>query len=183
MNKIVLGVAGEIASGKGTVAQYVEKKYLGSKYSFSSSLRDVARRMHLEESRENLQKISTMFRDNFHDHILSEVIYHDVANDIHGVIAVDGVRRLADIAYLKKIPGFKLIYVETDLEKRYERLTKRGQNTDDNTKTLDEFRADHQREAELQIKQLKNHADEVIDNNGSFEDLYKQIDNLINKYS
>jgi dephospho-CoA kinase len=181
MKKIVLGFAGEIAAGKGTAADYVKEKYNGSKFGFSVCLRDVAKRMHLEESRENLQKISTIFRENFHDDILSEVVYEDVKKENNEIIAIDGVRRLADIEYLKKLEGFRLIYIETSMEKRYERIVKRGQNSDDNGKTFEQFQKDHEREAEQQIKNLKNQADFVVDNNGSFEDLYAQIDEIISK--
>lgn len=177
--KIILGLAGEIASGKGTTAQYIIDKHNGSSHRFSTMLRDVARRMYLEESRENLQKISTIFRQNFHDDLLSMVIAKDVENDSHEIIAIDGVRRLADISYLQKLDGFKLVYIEADIKKRFDRITKRGENTDDTEKTFEEFKKDHEREAELQIRELKDHADFVIDNNNDFNNLYRQIDKII----
>lgn len=178
--KLILGLAGEIASGKGTVAKYVIEKYNGSSHRFSTMLRDVANRMYLENNRENLQKISTIFRENFYDDILSQVISRDVENDAHEIMTVDGVRRFPDIEHLRKIPGFKLIYIETSMENRYDRIVKRGENTDDSSKTFEDFKKDHEREAEQMIKDLKKGADFVIDNNGSFEDLHKQIDNIIN---
>lgn len=181
MPKIILGLAGEIASGKGTTAKYICEKYLGSTHRFSTALRDVAQRMYLEENRENLQKISTIFRENFFDDILSAVIAKDVANDKCEIIAIDGVRRMADISYLQKIPGFKLVYIEAGMNNRYKRITTRGENVDDNIKTFEEFEKDHQREAELQIKDLKSKANFVVDNNGNFDELYKQIDLIIKK--
>lgn len=179
MEKIILGITGEIASGKGTIAEYLIKEHRATSHRFSTSLRDVAKRMHLKESRENLQKISTLFRENFDDNLLSMVIYKDVEGDDNELIVIDGVRRMADIEFLKKLPGFKLVYVDADMKTRYERITKRGENSDDNTKTFEEFEKDHQREAELQIKDLKEKASVVIDNNGTFEDLYKQVDNIV----
>jgi dephospho-CoA kinase len=181
MSKTILGLAGEIASGKGTAAKYICEKYGGSSHRFSTMLRDVAKRMYLEENRENIQKISTIFRQNFSDDLMSKVIYHDVKNDEHEYVTVDGVRRAPDIDYLKKLSGFKLVYIEADMEKRFERLTKRGENTDDVGKSFEEFKKDHERETELRIKDLKNIADFVIDNNGSFEELYRQIDSIIEK--
>ncbi|MFZ2154487.1 MAG: AAA family ATPase [Candidatus Moraniibacteriota bacterium] len=181
MTKIILGIAGEIAAGKGTTAKYLIERYGASTHRFSTALRDVARRMYLDESRENLQKISTLMRENFDDNILSMVIYKDVENDAHQVIAIDGVRRMADIEYLKKIPEFKLVYVETSMENRYERIVKRGENVDDNTKTFEGFKLDHEREAELQVRELKNHADFVIDNNGTLKDLLLQVDEIVSQ--
>ena len=181
MSKIILGLSGEIASGKGTTAKYICEKYSGSSHRFSTMLRDIAKRMYLQENRENLQKISTIMRENFFDDILSSVIAKDVESDKHNVIAIDGVRRPADIEYLKKLTGFKLVYIQADMKKRYERIVGRGENIDDKTKTFEEFQKDHEREAERQIKDLKNRAEYVIDNNGSLKDLYKQIDEIIKK--
>src|SRR4030042_5110114 len=177
--KIILGLAGEIASGKGTTAQYIIDKYNGSSHRFSTMLRDVARRMYLEENRENLQKLSTIFRQNFHDNILSIVISKDMANDSHEIIVLDGVRRLADIANLKKLENFRLAFIETSLKKRFERIRKRKENTDDEKKAFEEFKRDHEKEAEFQIRKLKDQTDYIIDNNSSLEDLYKQIDKMI----
>jgi len=179
MSKVVFGITGEIASGKGTATKYLLEKYNASSHRFSTMLRDVAKRMHLEENRENLQKISTIFRENFSDDLLSQVIYHDVQTDESEVVVIDGVRRMSDIEYLKKLPGFRLIYIDTEMETRYGRLVKRGENTDDINKTFEEFKIDSEREAERRIKDLKQDANFVIDNNGTFEDLYRQIDVII----
>ena len=179
MNKIIFGITGEISSGKGTVTKYLLEKYNSSSHRFSTMLRDVAKRMHLEENRENLQKISTIFRESFSDDLLSQVIFHDVKADQNEIVVIDGVRRMSDIEYLKKLPGFHLIYIDTEMEKRYERLIKRGENTDDAGKTLEEFKIDNEREAEKRIKDLKADASFLIDNNGGFEELYSQIDNTV----
>ncbi|OGI15731.1 MAG: hypothetical protein A2Z52_01030, partial [Candidatus Moranbacteria bacterium RBG_19FT_COMBO_42_6] len=146
---------------------------------FSTMLRDLARRMYIEENRDDLQKISTFFRQNFGEDIMSKVIFNDVKNDDNEIIVVDGVRRIMDIRYLKDLPGFKLVYIEAEMEKRYERITNRRENTDDAIKTLDEFKLDHKQESELQIKDLKNQADFVVDNNGSIEELFRQINEII----
>lgn len=179
--KTVLGLAGEIAAGKGTVAAYLEEKHGAKKRAFSDSLKDVCERLHLEKNRDNLQKLSTMFRENFHDNILSEVVFHDAREDKVGIVAIDGVRRKADIEFFKDVPGFKLVYLEADMKTRYERITKRGEKSDDNSKTFEQFEEDHTKEAELEIRGLKEIADFVIDNNGSFEQLYIQVDEIIAK--
>ncbi len=179
--KMVLGIAGEIASGKGTLAKYIKEKKGGNIHRFSTALRDVAHRMHLEESRENLQKISTIFRENFNDNLLSEVIYHDAQADEHPIMVIDGVRRMADIEKLRSLPDFHLIYIDTEIKIRYERIIKRKENSDDATKTFADFKLDHQREAERQIKDLKKYADFVINNNGSFLELYHQVDKIIDE--
>lgn len=181
MQKIIFGLAGEMASGKGTVAKYLGKKYKGNSHRFSTMLRDLAKRMYLEESRDTLQKISEIFRQKFGEDILAKVIYRDVENDQHKIVVVDGVRRAPDIKYLQTFPNFKLIYIETSLEKRFVRTKRRYENSDDEVKTFAEFKKDQRKEAELQIKGLKAKADFLIKNDGTFKELYAQIEKIIKK--
>lgn len=179
MAKLILGVAGEMGSGKGTIAQHIVKEHGGSVHRFSTILRDVLDRLYLEQSRDNLQALSTVLRKNFGEDLLAKSMYHDGQNDKHDIVIVDGVRRMADIAYLKELPHFKLVYVETDLEVRYKRIVKRGENADDAKKTLNEFEKANQDESESQVRDLKNYANYVTDNNGTFVELYKQVEDII----
>jgi dephospho-CoA kinase len=179
MKKVIFGLTGEMASGKGTVAQYLTKKYGGNSHRFSTILRDLTKRLYLEESRENLQKISKSLRKDFGEDLFSKIIFQDVKKDRYPIIVIDGVRRLADIKYLNTLPHFYLIYIEAELEKRFLRTRLRQENSDDAAKTLSEFKKEQLQEAELQIKSLKAKADFVIDNNGSREDLYFQIDQIV----
>lgn len=181
MPKIILGLTGEIASGKGTAAKYIIGKYQAGSHRFSTMLRDVLDRLYLPQSRENMQLISLALRQNFGEDILARVMAEEVKNDISEVVAIDGVRRLADIKYLRELPEFKLVYIETDMKKCYERIVGRGENPDEKRKTFEEFQKDHEQDAELQIKDLKNSADFVIDNNGALEELYRQVEKVIKK--
>lgn len=181
MDKIILGLVGEIASGKGTTAKYLQDKYAGKTHRFSTMLRDVATRMHLEESRENLQKLSTAFRQYFGDDILSTAIYHDVSSDTNALVVIDGIRRYPDIKQMSTLPEFRLVYIEASAENRYKRIIERGENADDKNKTFEEFKKDHDWETEKDIVGLKSKADFIINNDGSLTDLYPQIDKIINE--
>jgi dephospho-CoA kinase len=179
MAKLILGITGEMVSGKGTIAKYIVNEDRGSTHRFSTILRDILDRVYLEQSRENMQTLSTILRKNFGEDMMAKSMYHDVQNDEHDLVIVDGVRRMADIIYLRELPHFKLVYVEADMEVRYNRLTKRGENTDDKKKTLEEFKVDHDDESEMQIRELKNYADYVVNNDGTFAELYKRVDEII----
>lgn len=179
MNKIILGLVGEPASGKGTVVKYLEKKYGASSHRFSNPLRDVLNRLHLEVDRKNMQDISIILRSQFGQDLLAKIISQDAANDHNSIVIVDGVRRPADIEYLKKLPEFKLAYITTDIKTRYERLVQRGENTDDKTKTFEDFAKEHEVETEANIPTIGKTADFIIDNSKGLEELYKQIDKII----
>ena len=133
--KIILGFAGEIASGKGTAAKYLVERHKAATYRFSTMLRDIVERLYLSVDREHMQRTSTMLRREFGEDVLAKVMFEDARNDTHQLIVIDGVRRLEDVKYLREIPEFKLCYVSAPLKTRYERLLTRGENADDSAKT------------------------------------------------
>lgn len=181
MAKLILGICGEMGSGKGTIAQYLTGQKGGGSHRFSTMLRDVLDRLFIDQSRENIQNLSTMLRQTFGDDLMAKVMYHEASKDQHDIVVIDGVRRLSDIIFLQKLPEFKLIYVEAIIETRYTRISTRGENADDNTMTFEEFVKAHQAEPETQILDLKTHADIVLDNNGSLENLHTKLDQIIDK--
>ena len=104
MAKIILGLVGPIASGKDTVKKYLEKKYGATGCRFSSILRDILERIDLPNSRENMQELSTILRQKFGEDILAKAIASDAIKLKSNIVIVDGVRRMADIKFLKNTP-------------------------------------------------------------------------------
>lgn len=177
--KIILGFVGDLAGGKGTICKYLKEKYGVNSYRYSTMLRDVLNRLYIPESRENLQLISKILRENFGQDLLSKVIADDVAHDPAKLVAVEGIRRPTDITYLEKMPGFNLIYITAEAKTRWERLVKRAENPGDSEKTFETFLKDEQAEADKLIKELGTKAQYKIDNNGSFEEFYNQMENIL----
>jgi len=181
MAKIIIGISGEMASGKDTVKKYLAEKYKASSYKLSSLVRDVLKVLCLPDTRGNMNGLSVLLRKNFGEDIFSRVMFEAVKNDINEYIVIDGVRRIEDLKYLNNLPGFSFIYVESDLEKRYERIVKRKENPDDINKSPEDFRREHLEDAETQITGLKEYADFVVENNGTLEELHEKIDGIISK--
>lgn len=181
--KIILGFTGLMASGKGTAAEYFEKKYHASTYRFSTMLRDLLSRLHLENNRDNLIKMSEAIRASFGEDIMAKTIAKDAENDTNELVVIEGIRRPADIVYLSKLPNFILIEIFADLKIRFDRITKRNENPDDTTKTFEQFIKDHERSTEVSVLEVAKLAKEKIDNNGNTEELHKQLDLLLQKYT
>ncbi len=180
-NKIIFGFIGDLAAGKGTICKYLKEKYGTNAYRFSTMLRDIVRRIYVEESRENLQKLSTFLRENYGQDVMSRVIAKDVENDSNPIVAVEGIRRPTDITYLKEMRGFHLIYITASPQIRWQRLVKRNENKGDADKTFEDFSKDEQAEADSLIKGLAKNAEYTINNDGDFEELYKQMEKIIEK--
>jgi dephospho-CoA kinase len=179
--KLVIGIAGEIASGKDTVTRYYVKKHGASMYRFSDVIRDILKRLHLEENRKNLADASLMLRKTFGEDVFSRAVAEETMADANTLVIIDGVRRVTDISGVQNLPGFRLLYIAADPKKRYERMSTRNQNADDGTKTFEEFLCDNELESELQIRELKTKADWVIDNNGTLDELYMNADLFLEK--
>lgn len=180
--KLILGFAGEIASGKGTAAKYLVERHGAATYRFSTILRDVLRRLHLPEDRTTLQTLSTFLRKEFGEDTLAKVMFKDAKGDTRQLVVIDGVRRLEDVKYLREIPEFKLCYITAPMKTRHERLVVRDENPDDKTKTYQQFERDHEREPEREITKLEAFAAEVIDNSGTLPELYARLDGIVKKY-
>ena len=178
--KIIIGLVGKIASGKGTVAEYLEKKYNANTYRFSTILRDILKRLHYEISRTNMQTMSTVLRKNFGDDLLAKVIAEDVKKDNNKLIIVDGIRRMADIKFLNEMDGFVLTKIIANPKTRYKRLIERTENKGDSQKTYENFLDDEQKETETLIPIVMEQAKKELNNNNDFENLYNQIDNILN---
>lgn len=182
-NKIILGFVGDLAAGKGTLAAYLKEKHGCNVYKFSTMLRDVLKRLYIDHTRENLQELSRLLREQFGQDLMSKVIAHDVSNDPNHLVVVDGIRRPTDITYLQQISGFHLIYVTADSKIRWERLVKRNENPGDDQKTYEEFLKDEQAEADHLIKELGTQAEDTINNDGPIEALYASMDALLERYA
>lgn len=134
--------------------------------------------MHREKSRDTMQQLSTALRQVFGDDILSEIILADIGQSNSSFIIIDGVRRESDIKYLRNLEGFCLVYIDANLETRYTRITFRGENSSDTTKTIEEFMKETEAEPEVRIRDLKEISDAVIENNGTIEELEKAFEKL-----
>ena len=179
MKKLIIGLTGPVASGKGTVKKYIEEKYGAKDCRFSTILRDVLVRIDVPIIRENLQKVSTTLRQLFGEDLLARVIAKDVLELNSEIVVVDGVSRLADIRYLKENKGFVLISIDADPQVRYERMVLRNENVGDDKKTFEQFLADHNAEADSEVPIVMKEARFTIENSGTLDELKIQVDKLI----
>ncbi|NCB20484.1 MAG: hypothetical protein EOM88_00975 [Clostridia bacterium] len=181
MPKLILGFTGKIASGKEVCQTYINNNYNSDSFRFSTALRDVLKRLYLPINRTNLQDLSLALRTAFGENILAEIISEDAQNSQKDLVVIDGIRRLADISKLKNLPNFKLISIDAQAELRYERMRLRNENKGDAEKTYAQFIKDDEKEAELEIPEVIAKADFHLDNNSDLNNLYQQIDNIIEK--
>lgn len=179
MKKIILGLVGEIASGKDTVADYLQEKYGSETISYSQPIRDILDRMYLPQTRENMSKLGHCLRGEFGQDTLSKIIAEEVKRSRAKILVLPNVRLESDIVHLIHEPGFRLVRIDCEAKTRFARLTARRQNPDDKNKTWKQFLADAKLYTERHIRDLGAKAKYSLDNNGSKAQLNQQIEELL----
>jgi len=181
-NSLLLVFVGLPGSGKDTCLDYLKDKYGCKIFSFTDILKDGLEAFYLEFNRDNLIKMSECIREKFGEDTLARSMADKVKNEGAEISAIGNARRLADVKYLSKLPGYVLINIDADIKTRYERIKTRGEKAEDGNQTFEQFKADHNRSTELSILEIAKQATEYIDNNGTFDELYQQVDRIVEKY-
>lgn len=179
MDKIIIGLVGEAAAGKGTVANYLIEKYGATTFVFSSPMKDCVKRLHLPLSRENLTKFSELSRKAYGDDLYAHVIAEDCKASDAAMIVVDGVRRHTDIGTLKHLPGFHLIYVTAPVELRWQRARNRGEKAGESEMSLEQFKQEELLPTEVEIRSVGESAEFMVENSGSFDELYTSMSSIM----
>jgi dephospho-CoA kinase len=91
-------------------------------------------------------------------------------------VAVDGLRHPVDYESLKNsfLSSFHLLYIDSLAEDRWERLKGRGRYTN-----LGSFNTADSHPVEQQIDVLRTNAENAIRNEGSLQDLYTTLDEIV----
>lgn len=190
MSERKIAISGTIGSGKSTVLNYLKTK--GYKV-FSC---DEYNAFLLKEGNEGYLKVRETFPEVFNNNELdkkklSSIIFNSetqknkLENIMHPLIIKEMLRQIQENDFI--ICEVPLLF-EQNLEKYFdvsilvvcdeqaaiERLRNRGFN---------ESQAKERIRNQLSVSEKKQRADEIIYNNRSLEDLYLQVDKVINKYA
>lgn len=174
---MIIGLTGGNASGKGEAAKYLET--LGFKYhSLSDVIRAELARDGLESSRENMIERGNSLRRAHGPAYLAE----NISRFFTGRDIVDSIRNPAEVEALRRNGGFVLVALSAPPEVRFRRAMERGRN--ENASTLAEFVANENRENtgnpdSQRINACVAMADRHISNDGTLEQLYAKIDEVL----
>jgi len=188
---IVIGVSGYAASGKSEFANYLKEKYGFKVFEFSEIIEEEAKKLNLleenlslEEKKRKLSELGKKIRETYgREDIFALKIVEKIKSESLEKVVVSGFRNLIEVKVFKKEfeKNFYLIFIEANAKIRYERRKMQDPNFN---LTFEEFlERDRRDEKELGLKELKEIANFVIENNSSLEDFYKKIDLIINSLS
>ncbi len=173
----VIGLIGEIASGKTIVSKFLIEEKDAGYHRFSDVLRDILERLHLENNRENLQALGNCLRQPFGDNVLADVLKNDVLADESDIVLVDGIRYLKELEMVKSIGGV-ILYISAPAETRYERSIKRG-TRGEGGQSFEEFMENENKATERGIAQIVQKTDHKIENTGTMEELLSSTESFL----
>ena len=177
---MIIGLTGENCSGKGVVADYLQKKSFYF-YSLSDVIREELASKGEEITRDALIKTGNDLRQKYGPSVLAVKTAAKLQADKNYVI--DSIRNPAEVEELKKLTRFVLLKVMASPENRFERMKERKREGD--PETLDEFlrieklEASNHDGAKQQVTACMKLADKTIVNDDQPEILYKKADQLL----
>lgn len=175
--KIIIGLIGEMGSGKDAVAEYLKEKYGAKLMRFADPLRETLGLYFDEISRDDLTWASIEFRERFGNDIFCKALEKKIKNET-GVIVLNGIRLKDDLDFIKSFPKNYAFYITADQKLRWERTTKRGEKSDDSA-SFDKFQEMERAETEVEIPELGKMADFTIKNEKDLDFLKNSVDEIM----
>lgn len=176
---MILGITGLPGAGKGTAAAYLVAKHGAVTRRFSQPLWDILARLHQPQTRENMQQLAQTLRAMFGNDIFAETLLKDLEQEKSRLIVMEGFRYEDEYVMLKRRPDFIFLGIEAAFDTRLARIQQRSEKADDQTMTAAQFKLQHEYKTEQHIPALIAKADHRLDNNGTREQLYAQLDALV----
>lgn len=177
----IIGITGPQSAWKGAVVDYLVQHCGYAYFSVSGYLTEQLKAQGQEVNRDTMRLLANQLRSEFWPSYIVEQLYqqaHEAGKDA----IIESLRAIGEVASLKKKSDFLLLSVEADQRLRYGRALLR--NSEKDQVSWEKFQEQEALEANNQDPAMQNVpacqalADIHLDNNGSLEALYEQIDRL-----
>ena len=179
----IVGITGTLGAGKGTVVDYLVTKGFAHYSARDFITREILRRG-MPVDRDSMVLVANDLRTAHSPSYIAEALYDEaVAAGQNAVI--ESLRTEGEITALRAKGNFLLVAVGADPKLRYKRITLRGGSTD--RITFEKFLEDEAREMHSTDPNKQNLArcielaDYQLTNNGTKEELYAQVDQILKK--
>lgn len=177
---MIIGLTGKNGSGKGEVADFLEKRGF-SYHSLSDEIREEMKRRGIDITRENLIPFANELRNDHGPSYLAEKILQRLEPDKNYI--VDSIRNPFEVETLRKRSDFHLVAIVADPKVRFERLKSRGRENDptgyEKFLEIDAAEASNQDPSAQQIDRTIDMSDAIIENNEGMEELHDQTKQVL----
>jgi dephospho-CoA kinase len=166
---IIIGITGTLGAGKGTIVDFLTKKEDFEHYSVRNYLLVEMKRLGMPENRDSMTSLANKLRAAFGPSYIIDKLYEKALS----------IRTPGEILSLKRKSDFYLLAVDAKQKTRFNRIKKRGSETD--RVSFKEFAANEIREMESDDPHKQNlskcieMADYNFQNDSGVKDLLKKV--------
>ena len=180
----IIGVVGQIASGKGILVNYLISHFDFISFSLSSIVHAELKKKGIKKyTRQTLQDKGDELRRRFGDDVLARRLFEAINEQKKDRIIIEGIRNPVEIEFLKKNSNFILVGVKANRELRFKRLLSRGKKWD--PQTYEDFLKVDRRDIGVgqgksgqQVGKCLAYCDYVLTNNKDLGDFDKKVEKL-----
>ena len=178
----IIGITGTLGAGKGTIVDYLISHYGFKHYSVRGYLIEEALKRGMELNRDTYVVVANDLRSTYGPSYITDQLYLQAAENGDNAV-IESIRTPGEVESLRKHEHFLLFGVDADPEIRYERVVNRASETDQIS--FETFIENEQREMSStdpnhqNIGKCMQMADHVFQNNGDFQDLYQQVEQVL----
>ena len=181
---IIIGITWTLWAGKWAVVDYVTQKYGFQYFSCRAFLIEKIEDEGWEVNRDTMKIMADSLRAKYGSGYLADELYTRAEEGGQNAI-LESIRAVGEVDLLREKGHFFLFSVDADPKTRYSRICSRANETDHIG--YEKFLSDEQREfanedpTQGNIKRCMELADFTFDNNGTLDQLKKQIDEAMTK--
>lgn len=175
---MIVGITGTNGSGKGEVVDYLVKEKGFAHYSVRAFLTRELKLQGRGDDRSELRLLANELRETKDPAYIIRTLYEDAINDGAEKAIIESIRNVGEAEFLKS-KGAKLLAVDADQKMRYERVQKRRSATD--KVDFPTFVEHEEREMhpvgphDMNVRGVMALADKTILNEGTLEELHRQV--------
>ncbi|MCX6305065.1 MAG: AAA family ATPase [Bacteroidetes bacterium] len=179
---LIIGITGTLGAGKGTVVEYLVEKKGFDHYSVRAFLLKEINRRGMPGNRDSMVAVANELRSRHGASFVTDQLYNEAALIGRNCI-IESIRTPGEIVSLREKGSFFLFAVDADAAIRYRRIAERQSETDHisyETFIDDEAREMNTSDPNKQnLKACIREADFIMNNNGTKEDLFGEVEKIL----
>lgn len=126
---IIIGITGTLGAGKGTIVEFLVKKYGFIHYSVRAFLIEEIKKQKLPVNRDSMTLVANELRRNNSPSFVTDTLF-ELAMESGQNCIIESIRTPGEIESLKEKGNFYLFAVDADPQVRFERAVLRNSETD-----------------------------------------------------
>ena len=180
---MIIGLTGSFGAGKGAVVDYLVNEKGFKHYSARSLILEEVEKQGLSVNRDTLIAVGNKLRKKNGPDYIARTLFNK-AKKIRVNAVVESLRATAEVLYIKKNGGI-VIGVDAHPKLRYERMVKRGTETDD--VSYEKWNKQQEKETnpndptKQDIFGALKESNYILMNNGTKEELFQKIEEVLKK--